>query len=99
MQMNLCKSIIKEYLKKEDKGKLSIAKDPVDRVKKLSSNQEKIVSTYLTGKGKLAEYMKNIYELIKNNNSPEKKDTKDMNKQFIEEIEITSKLFLNAQPH
>ena len=43
--------------------------------------------------------MKNVYELIKNNNSPEKKDATDMNKQFIEEIEITNKLFLNAQPH
>lgn len=63
--MNLCKSIIQEYLKEEDKGKLSIAKDPVDKVKKLSSNQEKIVSTYITGKGKLSEYMKNVYELIK----------------------------------
>ena len=36
---------------------------------------------------------------LKNNNSPEKKNAKDMNKQFIEEIEIASKLFLNAQPH
>ena len=97
--MNLCKSIIQEYLKEEDKGKLSIAKDPIGKVKKLSSNQEKIVSTYITGKGKLSEYMKNVYELIKNNNSPEKKDATDMNKQFIEEIEITNKLFLNAQPH
>ena len=34
MQMNLCKCIIQEYLKKEDKGNLSIAKDPVDKVKK-----------------------------------------------------------------
>ena len=65
MQINLCKSIIQEYLKKEDQGKRSIAKDPIDKVKKLSSNQEKIVSTYITGKGKLSEYMKNAYELIK----------------------------------
>ena len=33
------------------------------------------------------------------NKHPLEKWAKDMNKQFIEEIEITNKLFLNAQPH
>lgn len=62
---------------KKEKGKHPTAKDPIDKVKQQSSNQEKIVLTCVIGKGIVLGYMKNAYELIKKKKkSPEKKGQK-----------------------